>query len=89
MCLIEILHDYLSGHKLIVSVDDTRSSVLEVTSDVPQCFLLGPLLFCVFINDLPDEPNFSDPYFFAHDLKILSVNKNCVQVQLDFDSIDT
>ena len=50
------------------------SKDLKVTSGVPQGSLLWPLLFCIFINNLPDVLIFSQP-FFAEDLKILAIGK--------------
>ena len=35
-------------------------------------FLLGQHLFCIFINDLPDVPKYSESYLLADDLEILS-----------------
>ena len=86
-CLLEILVDYLNGRKQFVRADSTNSKVLDVTSGVPQGSLLGPLLFCIFINDLPDILRFSDPYLFADDLKILAIGKTHEEIQIDIDAI--
>ena len=51
-----VLNGYKSGHK-------------EVTSGIPQGSVLGPLLFAIFINDLPDQVN-SEIFLFADDTKI-------------------
>ena len=56
-----MLNGYKSGHK-------------EVTSGIPQGSMLGPLLFVIFINDLPDQVN-SEIFLFADDTKIFRISK--------------
>ena len=71
--------NYLSDRLHFVSIDNACSKCLPVLSGVPQGNVLGPLLFLIYINDLPDTINFASLYLFADDAKlvktILSLNE--------------
>ena len=69
-------------------VDNTSSKILDITSGVPQGSLLGPKLFCIFINDLPDVLMFSEPFIFGDDLKTLAVQRSYWEVQDDLHGIE-
>jgi hypothetical protein len=50
-------------------IHGSTSDWKEVTSGIPQGSVLGPLLFILFINDLPDGIK-SDVCLFSDDTKI-------------------
>jgi hypothetical protein len=60
---------YLSGRHQSVVINGSMSSWYEVHSGIPQGSVLGPILFIIFINDLPQEIT-SHIYLFADDTKL-------------------
>ena len=61
---------YLDSRQQCVSVDNTRSSFLPVSSGVPQGSILGPLLFLIYANDLSSYISYSKVFIYADDTKI-------------------
>ncbi len=50
---IELLSSYLSHREQITVANNKASSTQTITHGVPQGSVLGPLLFSIYINDLP------------------------------------
>jgi len=67
--LLEWVRQFLTGRKQRVGVAGRFSDWAAVLSGVPQGSVLGPVLFVVFINDLPDEIT-SFIYMYADDTKV-------------------
>ena len=65
------IESFLSNRTQVVVVGDAESSKAPVTSGIPQGSVLGPLLFVIYINDLPEVVDKNSYVFlFADDTKV-------------------
>ena len=62
--LLALLTDFLSNRRQRVVLNGQHSSRADIKAGVPQGFILGPLLFLVYINDLTENLH-SNPKFFC------------------------
>ena len=72
---------YLSERKQYVSVNGHISNYFDISCGVPQGSVLGPLLFLIYINDLPYVSKFLSFYLFADDTNIYFEATDLVSLQ--------
>lgn len=73
---LQLIQNYLSNRKLYVSVNGVTSPVINLTEyGVPQGSILGPLLFLLYINDMPLILK-SKCLLFADDTTIYNIGKS-------------
>ena len=60
---------FLEGRRQRIIVNGSKSSWTRVTSGMPQCSVLGPLLFVCYVNDMPENIT-STAYMFADYTKV-------------------
>ena len=88
--ILEWIRDFLSDRTQAVLVDGQVSLESHVTSGVPQGSVLGPLLFIIFINDLPECVTASTVRLFADDSVIyrkISCDEDSTILQKDIDAL--
>ena len=73
--LYNLLENYLSGRFQRVILNGQMSSWRPVLAGVPQGSILGPLLFLIYINDLPNELK-SNAKLFADDMSLYTIVKD-------------
>ena len=73
---MSFFRNYLSGRSQLVIFDSVASEKIPVTVGVPQGSILGPLLFLLYINDLPLATENSTATMFADDSTFHSTSKS-------------
>ena len=67
---------YLQDRKQYVLINGSSSTIQHVRHGVPQGSVLGPLLFLIYLNDLPNCLTFSNLRLFADDANSFTCHKN-------------
>ncbi|KAI8495249.1 hypothetical protein Bbelb_272350 [Branchiostoma belcheri] len=88
--LLQWIASFLSDRKQRVCVNAVLSSWAEVTSGVPQRSILGPVLFTVFVKDMPEAVT-SQLKLFADDTKMycpVTQEKHCEELQANLYKLE-
>ena len=68
---LQWFRSYLSSRHQVVRINSTLSDRRQVRNGVPQGSILGPLLFSIYVNDLPSIPQYCYPQCYIDDTKLL------------------
>ena len=81
----DFFRSYLTNRRQIVSINNSNSSLKFINIGVPQGSKLGPLLFLLFINDLPNCLE-NVPRLFADDTCLQVCAPSVEQLELKLNS---
>jgi retron-type reverse transcriptase len=83
------IREWLRGRTSKVTVNGQLSQSINVSSGVPQGSVLGPLLFTLYINDIPSKIAHSDCRLYADDTLLCSDadEQNSIRLQNDITSL--
>ena len=73
---------YLSERKQYVYINGECSELKQISCGVPQGLVLGPLLFLIYIDDLPNISKKIDLYLFADDTNLYYEDKSLENVEI-------
>lgn len=72
---LKLLESYLTNRKQYVNFGGARSEVLVQAHGVPQGSVIGPILFVIYINDLPSNIESAKVILFADDTSLYTSDR--------------
>ena len=73
---LNLFRDYLSDRTQVTVINNVNSETSFISCGVPQGSILGPLLFLLYINDLPNCNLLSDVRMYADDTNLTFASKD-------------
>ena len=82
---LKLFESYLDNRKQFITYNNNNTSLEKITCGVPQGSILGPLLFLIYVNDLSQASNMSDPIMFTDDVNLFYCH---YQIKILFETVN-
>ena len=69
---LNLIENYLKNRKQCVEINNIRSAFTNILTGVPQGSILGPLLFIIYMNDIPFASTTFKTIIYADDTTLLA-----------------
>lgn len=83
------IQSYLSNRKIFVSIDAEESEMTDIDIGVGQESILGPLLFLMFINDMPQYLHRDNIFMYADDTSIIVQSESIEDLKIQVQRVTT
>ena len=77
---IILFKSYLSNRLFRVNLENCSSDPSNITCGVPQGSILGPLLFLIYVNDMPQAVK-SNLFLYADDSCLVFQGKDVIEIE--------
>lgn len=90
---VSLIQSYLRGRVQTVFYNGEYSDYLPISSGVPQGSILGPILFSLYINDLPNVVKYCKIQIFADDVQLyiecghIDVDNIAIKINADLKNV--
>ena len=79
---------YLKGRIQRVKLNNVSSGWEEIVCGVPQGSILGPLLFIIYVNDMPLVCRHLEAILFADETNLSAIGLHCVDIEEDIKKVN-